>query len=306
MTRTRPSSGSAAGRALAAVALVAAALVATPSPAAGEAAPVQVEAAVEQPRPFGYAIGDLLTQRVLLSAGERDFEPAALPGLERIGVWFERRPARVESSADGRRWMVVEYQVINAPQALRTVTLPAWNIASAAGATVLRIGEWPISMAPLTPRAAFAVGGLDELRPDHAAPTVATEPIRRQIAIWSFAFALTLVAWLAWWLQRNWRASATQPFARALREMQRIDETAPEAWQALHRAFDRTAGRVVQIATLPELFRRAPQLEALRPRIELFYLQSRERFFGAGLPADPLPLRTLCSDLRRIEKRHER
>lgn len=306
MTRARPSSGNAARRAFGAVALAVAALVATPSPASEGAAPVQVEAAVEQPRPFGYAIGDLLTQRVLLGTAERDFEPAALPGLERIGVWFERRPARIESSADGRRWLVVEYQLINAPQALRTVTVPAWDIASASGATVLKVGAWPISVAPLTPRAAFAVGGLDELRPDRAPPTVATEPIRRQIALWSSAFALTLVAWLAWWLQRNWRASATQPFARALRAMQRVDETAPEAWQALHRAFDCSAGCVVHTATLPELFRRAPQLEALRPRIELFYLQSSERFFGAGPPADPLPLRTLCSDLRRIEKRHER
>ena len=40
----------------------------------------------------------------------------------------------------------------------------------------------------------------------------------------------------------------------------------PEAWRALHRAFDQTAGRVVQTATLPALFERVPQLQSLRPR----------------------------------------
>jgi hypothetical protein len=36
-------------------------------------------ATVEQPRPFGYVVGDLLAQRVLLELNGRPFEPAALP-----------------------------------------------------------------------------------------------------------------------------------------------------------------------------------------------------------------------------------
>jgi mxaA protein len=96
-----------------------------------------------------------------------------------------------------------------------------------------------------------------------------------------------------------------QPFARALREMRRMDETTPEAWQALHRAFDRTAGRVTQTETLPTLFQRAPQLQPLRREIERFFAQSSERFFGAGLSNEPLSVRALCGELRRIEKQHE-
>jgi mxaA protein len=111
------------------------------------------------------------------------------------------------------------------------------------------------------------------------------------------------MGWLGW---REWRASASQPFARALRDMRRHEDTAPQAWHALHRAFDRTAGQVTQSATLPDLFRHAPQLLPLRARVEQFFIQSGERFFGAGLPAQPLSVRKLCADLRRIEKRHER
>ena len=263
-------------------------------------------ATIEQPRPFGYVVGDLLTQRVLLESGGRVFEPANLPRAERISVWLERRPPRVESTPDGRRWLVVEYQVVNAPQNLTLIRVPAWELKATVGTGLLRISEWPISLAALTPRSAFARGDLEELRPDRPEPRIATEPIRRQIVIWSSALILTLAIWLGWWLWRNWRASAAQPFAHALREIRGIGEGTPEAWQALHRAFDRTAGRVTQTATLAALFQRAPHLVPLRSKIEQFFQQSSERFFGAGPLQDGLSVRALCAELRRIEKTHER
>ena len=111
-------------------------------------------------------------------------------------------------------------------------------------------------------------------------------------------------AWLAWLMWRNWRDTLDRPFARAQRELGRLDETAPEAWQALHRAFDQTAGRVLQIETLPTLFERAPHLQPQRTAIERFFAQSNQRFFGAGLSSDVLSVRSLCHELRRIERRH--
>src|SRR4051812_28945723 len=263
-------------------------------------------AIVEQPRPFGYVIGDLLTQRVLLQLKGQPFEPGNLPRAERISAWLERRPPTVESTPDGRRWLIVEYQVVNAPQALTLAHVPAWELKERSATDVLRIGEWPISLSPLTPHVAFGQGGLEDLRPDRPTPSIATEPMRREIATWSTALILTLALWFGWWLWRNWRASATQPFASALREIRRTGEDQPAAWQALHRAFDRTAGRVTQTATLPNLFQSAPYLAPLRPNIEQFFQQSSERFFGAGLPEHTISVRALCAELRRLEKLHER
>jgi mxaA protein len=262
-------------------------------------------AVVEQPRPFGYVVGDVLRQRVLLQLDGHAFEPATLPGAERISAWLERRPLRVEATSDGRRWLNVDYQVINAPQAMTLVRIPSWELKAKSGADQLTIGEWPVSVSALTPRSAYAKGALEELRRDRPAPTVATDPIRRQIAIWSSALVVTVALWLGLVLWRNWRAAAARPFARALREIRRIDERAPEAWQVLHRAFDRTAGRVTQTATLQTLFQRAPQLTPLRPKIEQFFEQSNERFFGRGLPDGALSVRKLCAELRRIEKSHD-
>jgi mxaA protein len=286
---------------------------------------------IQQPRPFGYVLGDTLTQRVLLGPPGRDFQPATLPPTERAGLWFARRSSKIERTEDGRRWLVIDYQLVNAPQTLMTVNLPAVTLKSKTG-SVLVVPEWPISVAPLTPRAAFAKGGLQELRPDHAAPMLPTLKLRRQLEFWMSAFALTVATWLGWWLVRSLRAAANQPFASALREIRRTSDDSATAWLALHRAFDRTAGRVLQTTTLPALFKRAPHFETQRAAIEQFYAQSSLRFFGVAHASGAVTtgsatsasrsaprtgavvtgsattpsLRTLATTLRRIEKQHER
>ena len=129
-----------------------------------------LSATVEQPRPFGYVVGDLLTQRVLLPT--RDFDPATLPPIQRVNIWFERRAPRIEVASDQRRWLVVDYQVINAPQTLTSVQLPAWELD--AGGPRLKIPAAPISIAPLISNAVSGV----ELRPDREVSTIDTTPVR--------------------------------------------------------------------------------------------------------------------------------
>lgn len=259
-------------------------------------------AIVERPRPFGYVIGDLITQRVLLTTPRGDFEPTAMPPVQRVNIWLERRAPRIEKASDGRRWLVVDYQLINAPQALTTVQLPAWVIEDQARGARLEIPSAPISVAPLISNSSSA----DQLRPDREPSTIDTAASRASVLLWSIALGVTLAAWLGWVQWRNWRDSHDRPFARALHQLRHVDETAPEAWQAVHRAFDQTAGRVLQIETLPALFERAPHLQPQRAEIERFFAQSNERFFGAGPPSSLLSVRTLCHELRRIERRHER
>jgi mxaA protein len=281
---------------------------------------------VQQPRPFGYVLGDTLTQRILLRSASGNFDPAALPPAERAGLWFARRSSKIAPADNGNRWLIIDYQIVNSPQTLMTANLPAVNLKAKAGNDVLATPEWPVSIAPLTPRAVFAKGGLQELRTDHPAPLLPASNLRRQLEIWSSAAALTVVLWLGWWLMRTFRAAANQPFARALREIRRTDANSPAAWLSLHRAFDRTAGRALQLSTLPALFKRAPHFEPERGAIEQFYGQSNLRFFGAVTAGTarssatgdydatanpragiaPVSLRALVASLRRIEKRQER
>ena len=133
------------------------------------------------------------------------------------------------------------------------------------------------------------------MRPYRVAPNIVTTPILHAIAITSTGLAVTIAAWLAWVLWRNKRAAAHQPFARALHELRAVSSDEPRAWQILHRAFDRVAGRVIQTATLPTLFERAPQLAPARPQIEAFFTQSNSLFFANGhspLPSGDAPSNT--------------
>jgi len=262
-------------------------------------------ATVEQPRSFGHFIGDVLTQRILLQLDGQPFISAPLPRAERVNRWLERRTLRVATADDGRRWLIAEFQIINAPTVLVSTVIPAWELRPASGQIALRMPAWPISIAPLAPLTAFGEGALEQLRPDRAAALVATAPIKRKLTLYAGACAASLGLWLAWWMWRQWRASSKQPFARATRALRKLDDASPQAWYALHRAFDETAGEALQSATLADLFRRAPHLAPLREAIERFFAQSNERFFGTGRPADRFPVRKLCAELRRIEKRHE-
>jgi mxaA protein len=285
-----------------------AALIAAAHAASSDAATV-VPAMVQQPRAFGYVIGDVLTQRVLLQAGGQDVGTVTPPSVGRTGMWLERRPASLETDADGRRWMVIGYQVVNAPQTLTQIALPALNLTSAAG-TQLQVAEWPASVAPLTPPNAFTTGDLQPLRPDRQAPLLDTAGLRRQIE-WSLGLLIaTLLAWAGWWWWRNQRESARLPFARAWRQMQRLQgvqaAASRDAWFCLHQALNETAGQVLHSSSLSGLFTRAPYLQPLRAQLEHFYQVSSERFFKPAPAAAEFPLQALCRALYRAERRHQR
>jgi mxaA protein len=207
---------------------------------------------------------------------------------------------------------VIDYQLMNAPQTLAVATLPSWKLkskgadASTEGGADLRIAEWPITVGPLTPKEPLSRSGLGALRPDHSPAPMELAPIQQARFLGALGFVATAVAWLGWWIWRNWRAGQTRPFASALRELRHLDDASPEAWHTLHRAFDRTAGQALRAESLPALFKSAPQLQPLRAGIEKFFTQSAAWFFAGKEPDRPFPVRALCRDLQRIEKRHER
>lgn len=272
--------------------------------AAVSAAPQTVE-----PRAFGYVLGDVLTQRVPLARASGEIAPNALPSAGRVGVWLERRPTRIETTADGRRWLVLSYQVTNSPQSLTTIALPALTLAVPGGAPLV-IDAWPVSIGPLTPDTIPGSGDLQPMRPDRLPPHASVARIERRLAGSLGALAVVLIAWAAWWHLRNRREAARLPFARAWRDLApgpaEANADDPTAWRRLHRALDETAGRVVQHERLAPLFARAPWLEPLREPLEQFYEQSTARFFGTGTPAVAFPLRQLARELYLAERRQER
>ncbi|MCB1889452.1 MAG: hypothetical protein KDH20_17725 [Rhodocyclaceae bacterium] len=281
----------------AAVALMALALL---GPLRAE--PLPEPAVVEQPRAFGYQLGDRVHQRVRLDTPERAFVPGELPPPERANVWFERQALVIEQDPDGRRWLRADYQLVNSPPRLRIVNLPGWVIPSADGGPGLQVPDWPVSAAPLGRETAFSESGLGELRPDRlpAVPDIAPLAARRNHTL--LALAAMLAAWAGWWAWRQRRERDTLPFAHAAAALRHIAPDDPAAWQALHRAFDAAAGRVIDAATVPALFERRPELRPLSAQIEQFYAASAARFFAGREVADAPSPHALCQALRQRER----
>jgi len=260
---------------------------------------------IEQPpRAFGYVIGDVLKQRVLLEIDNHSIELIELPPEQREGAWFERVSSEITSD---KRWLVLRYQIINAPTELTTATLPAIALPLTDG-TSLDVDAWPITIAPLTPRVVAGTGELPAIQADRSPILPNTTSTVHRLRIASIGLVATLLCWLLWWL---WRRTADQrrlPYAAAFHAMRKLDtqqlNNAPDAWFTLHHAFNGSAGRTINAGSVSELIQHVPWLEPLQPRIEAFYSASAERFFADKSTPTSFALLELSKDLYIAEKQH--
>lgn len=275
---------------------------------ATQAAP-PAPATVQQPRAFGHVLGDILTQQILLDDRGRDPALSVMPSTGRVNAWLERRAPSFRTDADGRRWLVLDYQVINSPRAPTITSTPPLQLRLTSGAT-LDVAESPLSIAPLAPLGVADAGRLATLQPDRLLPMQSTAPLQRAMTIWLALTFAVLLAWLVWWIMRNRRDARRLPFAKAWARFGQHDpavlDADPDAWRGLHRALDETAGRVVHAGTVHSLTDDAPHLRELGPQLEQFFERSSDRFFSDLSVATPFSLRELYRALYRAEKRHHR
>ena len=273
-----------------------------PAPAATAAAPSGLPSRLD-PRDFGLTLGDVVTQRVALPANTAAFaQPEADLRTGRIGTWLERRGARRETDAQGQAWLVIEHQVVNVARIPRQGELPAQRVELKGGGH-LDIAPMTLGLAPVAGIGANVRDVMQALRPDHAPPLPDAGLAAQRLRISAIALGAVLLAWLAWWRWREWHDARTRPFAQALRALARTPQGGPEAWVAMHRAFNAAAGRTVHAGSLDALLERNPALRDERENLERFFAASNARFFAqqAG-DAAPFDLLGLATRLRRIEK----
>ena len=256
------------------------------------------------PRTFGYTVGDIVVQQVPLVRNGKDFKPESLPPPGRVGSSFWRRDARIAKDAEGRNWLLVEYQIINAPPALEVWYLPPLQIRDAGADGMLDVPPWRFSIGPLTPPEAFNAQGLGAMREDMLPVPKPLAPLVRRMKLAAGALALTLLLWMAALYLRRRSLRGGLPFARALRDMARMPDDAPQAWRRLQHALNDAAGQVVRAGNVEQLLEHVPYLAAERAAIEEFCREASVLFFNDGAPAPAGGVRTLAHRLARLERRH--
>lgn len=266
-------------------------------------AAAKAESLPPAPRTFGYTLGDLIIQQVPLVREGKDFEPESLPPPGRVGRSFWRRDARVARDAEGRRWLLVEYQVINAPPALEVWFLPPLQI-KGVGAGLLDVEPWRFSIGPMTPPEAFEAPGLGVMRDDLLPAPMPLAPLLHRIWLAAGALGVTLLLWWTALYLRRRSLRDRLPFASALRDLARMPDDAPQAWRRLQHALNDAAGQVVRSGNVDRLLASAPYLAAERAAIEQFCRETSALFFNGAAPAPAGSVRALAQRLGRLERQY--
>ena len=269
---------------------------------------LEAAAVVQQPpRAFGYVIGDVVKQSIRLQSDGSNVELAEIPPLQRVGQWLERLSSTLASDDLNQPWLELQYQVINAPLELITVSLPTLNLVVIDGEPLV-VPAWPITISPLTPTVVAGSGELPLIRPDRAPVPPDTQVAAQRLKYTSMALVGTILAWFGWWFWRHKTDARQLPFSRALRDMRKmgikeLDEN-PAAWIALHHAFNGSAGRTINSGTIAVLIQQQPWLKSLQSRIEAFYAASATRFFEQATKPQSFALFEFYKALYLAEKQH--
>ena len=257
-------------------------------------------------RRWGHLLGDRIRTCVALTPAQRTSRIAVDQDAGRIDLWFERQATRTVTS-DGGRALCIDYQVVNSPRTTLIAPLPAVTLAADDGSP-LTIAATSVSLGPLIPD--IAVGAVADSPPtlvdDRDPARFVAQPDAATLRRSALALALVLAGWLAfWWWQRG-QDRLRQPFAGALHALRRLRRQgrgdSAQAWQQVHEALNRAAGRTVSSAGVPALVHDLPWLAPFAGRLARFYAASDARFFAQARPAETIDLEALCVDLGRAER----
>ncbi|MFO1350545.1 MAG: hypothetical protein U1F68_07675 [Gammaproteobacteria bacterium] len=267
---------------------------------------------VDNPRPFGYLIGDRIERdiRFELSKPYR-LEVRALPKPGRINLWLELRPPRVEASDAGvvnRYRIKMTYQARNLDARHKTIAVPQlyrFTVPAMAARSNKPSPSpaWRFTVATLTDPAESVA----DIRPPLAPPVKAMSRLAVAIPALLLVVALTGLAY-AWGLGAGWGRS---PFAVAIRRLRRLRRDPwdaahyGEALRYVHAAFNETAGQTLFAEGLDAFFARAPRYAPLQHAITALFRHSRAVFFGAyeeGAHYSLAALIAICRDCRRAER----
>jgi hypothetical protein len=246
---------------------------------------------VEPARDVGYTVGDLLTRTIILESPKNlTLFDTSIPivgnekkrrgkgnGLELHDVKFESQPG----VAVNRYTLTLTYQVFTTSVTAKPAALPPEFVKFGGKdekSFEFRIPSWSFRTSPL------AVFGSVVVEQDMSAfkGPLLLDDTRPRLWLWGFVgilgaslLGLLYVLGTATWLPRMGR-----PFARALRDLKKLPDTAEGLSQAvarLHQAFNTTAGSSVFESTV--FVEKKPAFAPVSSEIDRFFGLSRTVFF---------------------------
>ena len=283
--------------------------------ATSHAAPAPADtlgASSEEPRAFGYMVGDVVSRRIALRVPSGlELDPDSLPRAGTRGRAVElQRVVLHKSLAGAPEALQLDYQVFLAPREVRVLEMPVIELRfkGLPRPQTLRIDAWPVTVAPLVPVDAPSREGLGDMRPDREPPRVDTFAARTRLALEGGAIVLLLAYLASVYLVLPWSAQRRRPFGRAWKALASLParpdaKQRRAAFEHLHAALNETAGEVLFEPGLSRFVAQRPRFEPLRDELVRFFAESRAEFFSGGDDAvDARWLVALCRRCRDLER----
>ena len=274
---------------------------------------VRVQA--DEPRAFGYQVGDTVQRHVTVTAGAGwvlDDSSLPRPGARGGALELRHLSARAQAEDGGRRHEFdLQYQVFISPPATRTFEIPSFRLRfnGPQRSEEVLVEAWPVTVAPLVPVEVSPRRGLGELRPDVLPAPIDDRALR--LRLWGWAAAALLLFGVLAVIQFGppWRVARSRPFGQAWRQLRRLSSDAAgapwrDACKAFHHALNRCAGEVVFEHGLQRFVTAQPAFGPLRDDLARFLQLSRHEFFGDAAHArgDAAWLVALCRRCRDAER----
>ena len=276
------------------------------------AAPDTLGASSDEPRAFGYTVGDVVSRRITLRVPDGlELDPDSLPRAGARGRALELQRVVLHKSLTGvPEALELDYQVFLAPREVRVLELPPIELRfdGLARPQTLRIDAWPVSVAPLAPVEPSTRDGLGEMRPDREPPRVDTASARIRLAVEAGAILLLLGYLASVYLVLPWSARRRRPFGRAWTALSALPARPDAAqrraaFERMHAALNETAGEVLFEPGLDRFVASRPRFVPLRNDLARFFAASRAEFFAGGDDAiDARWLVAFCRRCRDLER----
>jgi mxaA protein len=287
--------------------------------AAQDADPSQLQASTEEPRSFGYQVGDVLQRHVRLRVpAGLQLDETSLPraGARGQALELQRLERKVQrrvfaGHGNTQEQLTLHYQVFNAPTTVRTFELPAFSLrfVGQPRAQELRIDAWPVTVAPLVPLQVSPRAGLGAMQPDQAPPLINTRPAQWRMKALGGLLSLLLAYLAVVYFGLPWRQARRRPFALAWQQLRHLpnqpsESTWRQACKQLHQALNHSAGEVVFAQGLQAFTNKQPAFAHEATALQRFLQLSQQSFFAPDGPAerDGAWLRELCRRCRNAER----
>lgn len=269
---------------------------------------------IQQPRTFGYKIGDKFERIISLKLGSPFvLDAGLLPKQGRLSEWLNlEKPVIEQKVLDGSTHYRIKlsYQIINIKQGLNNIDVPSHMLVYSDAN-----GDKNKKLNALIPATNVGVSTLTD--PEKTDLQVDRTPAllphsNMQLYLYASLLLISLIGWayLKWGVPFR---TKHHPFANAYlllssqRHRRWDDACRSEALQTIHQAFNETAQKTVFVEKLDDFFAEHKRYTPLRETIEAYFTYTRKYFFNVARDqndheyslADLIDLVQQCRDIER-------